>query len=58
LISARDLDGRAMIFVLNRRRTMKPDRPAANDVSPDFLAKRQFTEEPSPEYLKMARDLH
>jgi hypothetical protein len=36
---------------------MKPDRPAGNDVPPDFLAKRPFAEEPSLEYLHMARDI-
>ena len=36
---------------------MKSDRPAANDVSPDFLAKRPFAELPSAEYLQMARYL-
>ena len=36
---------------------MKPDRPAANDVPPEFLAKRPFAEEPSLKYLKMAREL-
>ena len=36
---------------------MKPDRPAANDVPPDFLAKRPFAELPSAEYLQMARYL-
>jgi hypothetical protein len=36
---------------------MKPERPAANDVSPEFLAKRPFAEEPSLEFLRMARDL-
>jgi hypothetical protein len=36
---------------------MKSDRPAANDVSPDFLAKRPFAEVPSAKYLQMARSL-
>ena len=36
---------------------MDPNKPAGHDVSPEFLAKRKFTEEPSREYLKMARDL-
>ena len=36
---------------------MDPNKPAGHDVPPEFLAKRQFTEEPSLEYLKMARDL-
>ena len=36
---------------------MKPDRPAANDVPPDFLAKRPFAEVPSAEYLQTARYL-
>lgn len=36
---------------------MKPNRPAANDVSPEFLAKKPFAEKPSLEYLKMARDI-
>src|SRR5881394_1398643 len=47
-----------MISVLNRGRTMKPDQPAANDVSPDFLAKRPFPEVPSAKYLQMARYLN
>jgi hypothetical protein len=36
---------------------MKPDRPAGNDVSPEFLAKRPFAEKPSREFLQMARDI-
>jgi len=36
---------------------MDENKPAGHDVPPEFLAKRQFTEEPSREYLKMARDL-
>ncbi len=36
---------------------MDPTKPAGHDVPPEFLAKRQFTEKPSLEYLKMARDL-
>ena len=36
---------------------MDPNKPAGHDVSPEFLAKRKFAEEPSREYLKMARDL-
>ena len=36
---------------------MKPDRPAANDVPPDFLAKRPFSEVPSAKYLQMAGDI-
>ncbi len=36
---------------------MKTDRPAANDVPPDFLAKRPFAEAPSAKYLYMARDI-
>ena len=36
---------------------MDPNKPAGHDVPPDFLAKRQFAEEPSLKYLKMARDL-
>ena len=36
---------------------MKSDRPAANDVSPDFLARRRFAELPSAKYLQMARHL-
>ena len=36
---------------------MNPNKPAGHDVPPEFLAKRQFTEGPSLEYLKMARDL-
>ena len=36
---------------------MDENKPAGHDVPPQFLAKRQFTEEPSREYLQMARYL-
>jgi hypothetical protein len=36
---------------------MKPERPAGNDVPPEFLAKRPFAEKPSPEFRQMSRDL-
>jgi allantoicase len=36
---------------------MKPERPAGNDVPPEFLAKRPFAEKPSPEFLQMSLDI-
>lgn len=36
---------------------MKPNRPAGNDVPPEFLAKKPFAEKPSAEFLQMARDI-
>lgn len=36
---------------------MKPNRPAANDVPPEFLANKPFAEKPSAKFLQMARDL-
>ena len=36
---------------------MKPNRPAGNDVSPEFLARRPFAEKPSLEFLRTARNL-
>jgi hypothetical protein len=36
---------------------MDPNKPAGHDVQPEFLAKRQFTEPPSREYLRMAREM-
>ena len=36
---------------------MKPNRPAGADVSPEFLAKRPFTEKPSAKFLQTARDI-